>query len=426
MKKSISSIIGISLFTITAYGSEPTLNKYPVISDFNVKLGAYAAFEAGCNKQNHVQHEEKAVSANKKGVAFYNDTALYANISNKSNDVEYGAKIVLVPTAKRKNSPEYNGSHIFIKSEYGHMELGSPIPAAQAMMISDGSIPTKYIKNASNYLKQNKAHGPSFLTSDGHFLGDSIVAEFDKAPYSAEPSRTINYYTPKLTLGNVTRAQIGISYTPDSSNTGAGSCNEKTTGRDTTNIGLNNLSKITLDKSVKDAVTAGIVIENEYSPNSSLKIALTGEYGKSVGYATEYSAGDKELAKHKLANLRSYNIGGELTINDITLNACYGNLGKSFTTNVLHKSGNKSHYYNAGIAYKYNETTTKLSYFGSDQYKNKVDSIKLNISHVLAKGLKPYAEVTSYRLKGKPEFYKDLSNRTSKGIVGVVGLKLTL
>ncbi|HJK85454.1 MAG TPA: hypothetical protein QKA37_02525 [Candidatus Megaira endosymbiont of Stentor roeselii] len=66
------------------------------------------------------------------------------------------------------------------------------------MMISDGSIPIKYIKTSTEYLKQGTKANPSFLTGEGCFLGDSLVAGLDLASYSSEPPRTINYYTPKL------------------------------------------------------------------------------------------------------------------------------------------------------------------------------------------------------------------------------------
>ncbi|MCP4264868.1 MAG: porin [Candidatus Brocadiaceae bacterium] len=425
MKKCI--LILSTIFASNSALANVESNKYQVVSDLNVKLGAYAAFEAGGSRQSHLKSSEKNLSANRDGFLFYNDTALFATISNKHEEVEYGGKIILVPTAQRKNIPSYNGSHIFIKSEFGHIELGSPIPVAQNMMISDGSVPGKYIKKTSSHLKQNKEHGPSFLTGDGHFLGDNIVADFDKAKYSKEPPRTINYYTPKFALGNTTKVQLGVSYTPDSSNTGAGGANEKTTSSATKKVGIDNLHKFEIDKSVADAVTAGIKLEQKISDDINLKLALTGEYGNTKGKAKKYiSKDDKNPLEHKLANLRSYNIGGELKLSDFTFNACYGNLAKSFTTPEFHKSGTKSHYYNAGVAYKYGQTTTKLSYFGSEQYKNKVSSVKLNISHILAPGLKPYAEISSYTLKGKPEFHNDLKSKSTRGTVALLGLKLTL
>ena len=115
----------------------------------------------------------------------------------------YGAKIILVPTTKRKVNKvnkDYNGSYVFLENNYGRIEAGSPIPVAKNMMISDGSIPIKYIKTNTEHLKQNTKANPSFLTGEGCFLGDSIVAGLDLATYSSEPPRTINYYTPCILI----------------------------------------------------------------------------------------------------------------------------------------------------------------------------------------------------------------------------------
>ena len=71
-------------------------------------------------------------------------------------------------------------------------------------------------------------------------------------------------------------------------------------------------------------------------------------------------------------------------------------------------------------------TTTSLSHFASEQFKNKVNSVKLAVSHILAPGLKPYAEIHAYTLKGKTEFYPNLKARKVKGIVALIGIKLTL
>ena len=427
LKKKIISLVCVSMISSSVCAADATTGKLPVVSDLNVKLGAYAAFESGFSNQNKLQKSEKKISANKEGFAFYNDTALYAIISNEINDVEYGGKIVLVPTAKAKVIPSYNGSHVFVKGFWGRMELGSPIPVAANMMISDGSIPTRYIKTSTAHLKQGTKFSPSFLTSEGCFVGDALTANLDSAPYSSEPPRTINYYTPKFEISYASKVQIGVSYTPDTANTGIGGVSKKSNGTQKKTIGTDDLDRFEIDRSVKDAITAGISFEQKLKEDIELKLALTGEYGNSVGRAKKFaSKEDKEPQEYKLGDLRSFNIGGELKVNDFTYNACYGSWGKSLTTPELHKAGRDSYYYSVGTAYKYNATTTKLSYFASEQFKNKANSIKLNISYLLAKGFKPYAEVSSYILKGKPEFYEELKSRTTKGAVFLLGVKLTL
>lgn len=407
--------------------ADVSTGKLPVVSDLNVKLGAYASFESGFSNQNKLVKSEKKISANKEGFAFYNDAAFYASISNEINDIEYGGKIVLVPTVKAKVIPTYNGSHVFVKGFYGRVELGSPIPVAANMMISDGGIPIKYIKTSTAHLKQSKKLNSSFLTSDGCFIGDDLTADLDSAPYSSEPPRTINYYTPNFEISDASKVQIGVSYTPDTANTGIGGPSEKSDGVNTRVIGKDGVDRFEIDRSVKDAITTGIVFEQKLKEDIGLKLALTGEYGNSTGKAKKFiSKEDTDPKEYKLGDLRSFNIGAELEVNDFTYNACYGSWGKSFTTPELHKAGRDSYYYSVGAAYKYNATTTKLTYFASERFKNKANAIKLNITYLLAKGFKPYAEVSSYILKGKPEFYNELKSRTTKGTVFLLGVKLTL
>jgi Gram-negative porin len=407
--------------------ADVSTGKLPVVSDLNVKLGAYVSFESGFSNQNKLLKSEKKISANKEGFAFYNDAAFYASISNEINDIEYGGKIVLVPTVKAKVIPTYNGSHVFVKGFYGRVELGSPIPVAANMMISDGGIPIKYIKTSTAHLKQSKKLNSSFFTSDGCFIGDDLTADLDSAPYSSEPPRTINYYTPKFEISDASKVQIGVSYTPDTANTGIGSPSEKSDGVNKRTIGKDGVDRFEIDKSVKDAITTGIVFEQKLKEDIGLKLALTGEYGNSTGKAKKFiSKEDTEPKEYKLGDLRSFNIGAELEVNDFTYNACYGSWGKSFTTPELHKAGRDSYYYSVGAAYKYNATTTKLTYFASERFKNKANAIKLNITYLLAKGFKPYAEVSSYILKGKPEFYNELKSRTTKGTVFLLGVKFTL
>jgi hypothetical protein len=422
-KASVILLAGL-LASSTALAGDPL----PVVSDLNIKLGAYAAFESGFSNQGKLKGSEKNVSANKRGFAFYNDTALFAAISNTTDDITYGAKIILVPTVKRKVNKDYNGSYVFLEHEFGRIEAGSPIPVAKNMMVSDGSIPTKYIKTSTEYLKQNTKATPSFLTSEGAFLGDQIIASMDSATYSSEPPRTINYYTPKFDLTDSSKIRLGISYTPDSANTGVEKPSDKSDGIKKYAVGEPTLDRFEIDRSVKDAVTSGIVLEQKLTEEAELKLALTGEYGKSAGKIKKFAnKDDKTPLAYKLSDLKSYNIGAELKIGDFKYNACYSSFGNSLTTKELHKGNRKSQYYNAGIAYTYNKaTTTSLSYFASEQFKNKVNSVKLAVSHILAPGLKPYAEIHAYTLKGKPEFYPNLKAKKVKGTVALLGVKLSL
>jgi len=427
MKTKITGSLTILLISVTVLANDITHEKIPVISGLNMKIGAYASFESGFSKENHLKKSEKNISANKEKFAFFNDNAIFTTISNKADDITYGAKIILVPTTKRKVNKDYNGSYVFLENNYGRIEAGSPIPVAKNMMISDGFIPIKYIKTNTEYLKQHTKTNPSFLIGQGCFLGDSIVAGLDLVTYSNEPPRTINYYTPKLSINDSSKIQLGISYTPDTANTGMDNPSVKSDKKKEYRIGISGIDRFEIDRSIKDAVTIGLSLEQKFAANVELKLTTTGEYGKSVGKIKKFAnKQDKTPQEYRLHNLESFNIGAELKVNNFKYNACYGSFGRSFTSRELHKAGLNTHYYNAGAAYKYNATTITLSYFGSEQFKNKVDSVKLNVSHLLAPGLKPYVELHNYTLKGKPEFYSELKARRVKGVIALIGIKLTL
>ena len=420
--------LGVLLTSLLASSTAVAGDPVPVVSDLNIKLGAYAAFESGFSNQGKLKASEKYISANKRSFAFYNDSTLFAAISNTKDDITYGAKIILVPTVKRKVNKDYNGSYVFLESNFGRIEAGSPIPVAKNMMVSDGGIPTKYIKTNTEYLRQDKKAPTSFLTSEGAFLGDSILTSLDSATYSSEPPRTINYYTPKFDLAESGKLQLGISYTPDSANTGVEKPSDKSDGIKKYAVGEPAIDRFEIDRSVKDAVTGGLVLTQKLTEEAELKLALTSEYGKSVGKIKRFAnKEDKNPVEYKLSNLQTYNMGAELKVGDFKYNACYGSFGKSLTTKELQRGNRNAHYYNAGIAYTYEKvTTTSLSYFASEQFKNKVNSVKLAVSHILAPGLKPYAEIHAYTLKGKPEFYLNLKARKVKGTVALLGVKLSL
>jgi hypothetical protein len=421
--------LGVLLTSLLASSTALAGDPLPVLADLNIKIKAYAAFESGFSDQRHLTGAEKNISANKKDFAFYNDTAFLTTISNTVDDFTYGARIVLVPTVKRKVNNDYNGSYVFLENNLGRIEAGSPIPVAKNMMVSDGGIPTKYIKTNIEYLRQGNKAPTSFLTGDGAFLGDSILTSLDSATYSSEPPRTINYYTPKFELGESGKIQIGISYTPDSANTGVEKPSENSVGIKKYAIETPVIDRFERDNSIKDAVTAGLVLTTQkLADEAELKLALTSEYGKSVGKIKRFAnKEDKNPVEYKLSNLQTYNIGAELKVGDFKYNACYGSFGKSLTTKELQRGNRNAHYYNAGIAYTYEKaTTTSLSYFASEQFKNKVNSVKLAVSHILAPGLKPYAEIHAYTLKGKPEFYPDLKAKKVRGTVALLGLKLSL
>jgi len=431
-----------------SFADEVKSGSMPVTSDLKVKLSGYGHFQGGYRNQNHLG-ADKNVSANRKSFAFFNDAALFTDISNNVNDVTYGGKIVLVPTAKRKGSATYNGSHIYLESSYGRIEAGSPIDAASNMLIDSSEIASatggdwdRYAKFDSADLKQGYDFGPSFATFGEFFLDNKLVSAVENRPYSNEPGRRISYYTPKFDFGKGAKIQMGISYTPDSSNTGADDPSKNSTRVEIKKIGRNGVATneyFKFDQSVKDAISGGVVLEQNISDGVDLKLALTGEYGKasnakkmnntngSPDPLKDTSDAQKELGTYKLKDLKTYNIGAILNAGNFSYAASFGSLGKSLTTPEFHRTGRETTYYTGGVAYKQGPFTTSLTYFRSDQYKNTVDCVTIGTDYKLAPGFKPYAEISGFSLKGKPEYDNgNLKKKKTRGTIALIGAKLSL
>jgi hypothetical protein len=436
MKKNLKKLLLITVSTLaittSSVAAEVVAGKTPVISDLKVNLSGYADFQAGLRNQNHLVGDEKNVSKNKKGFAFYNSAAIVANVSNKVNEVEYGGKIVLVPTAKRKGSAAYNGSHIYMESDFGRLEAGSPFSASSTMMIDGSSIAAgtfddwaMYANFATAHLMQTSSVEPSFATFAEFFLDSKLTTTSDERKYSSEPSRSVAFYTPNFPVTESTKVQAGISYTPDSSNTGADSTSTNSSGISKRTIDANSYFEI--NSTVKDALSAAIAIDQNISDGVDFKLAVSGEYGKAAGKAKQFATKDDKTPKEfKLNDLRTYNIGAILNVGNFSYAASFGSLGKSLTTPEFHKTGRKTDYYTGTVAYKQGPFAASVSYFKSNQFKNTVDAVSIGTNYQLAPGFKPYAEISGFSLKGRPEFNNKLPKKKTRGTVALIGAKLSL
>lgn len=400
-------------------------DKFAVESDLKVKLKGYAHFQAGLRNQDKLTKDEKKVSDNKDNFAFYSQTAFCADISNEVNGVTYGGKIVLVPTAKRKASNDYSGSHIYVESNFGRIELGSPVIPSSAMIV-DGSFDTmatfadwkNYANTKASHIKQGSSVDPSFATSGDFFLDDKLIGE--------EPIRSVVYYTPKFNLAETTKVQVGISYAPDSNNHGNLSLGNNSKNVSDVTIGTH-INKISINRSVKDIIAGGVSLEQNISDGIDLKLAATGEFGKSAGKVIKtMSAANIAPIESKLSDLRTYNIGALLSVGNLSYGVSYGSLGKSLTTAEFHKTGRNTDYITGAIAYKQGPFGASIGYFKSNQYKNTVDAVSIGTQYQLAPGLKPYAEISGFSLKGRPEFNPELPKKKTRGTVALIGAKLSL
>ncbi|XVN41809.1 MAG: porin [Rickettsia endosymbiont of Argas persicus] len=415
-------------------------NSKPVISssDSEIKLEGFYLFESGYTNQNHLIMFENNITDNRKKLGFYTEASFAATISKTINDVLAGAKIVLQPTTKVKTSTSYNGSHIFLQTDYGKVELGSPGDAGAKMRLTGSHVSAgtggyyRYILLDGQYMRFNGLK-PDFDTSPSFYI-ESFTNNFDQINDKAERARRINFFTPKMK-----GFQAGVSYTPDTANTGGNRDinnltfeNSGRTGISSSKTGiktvnLENDETMTINQNIRDAISAGLTYDHEISEDADLKLSVTGEYGKPARrliHAKKENNTIKVLNTYKLSNLRAYNLGAVFTYGNISCSASYGSLGKSLTAKEYYKVGRDTYYYNGAVAYTQGPIKTSFEYFKSSRYKNTVDTVSLGTEYKIMPGLLPYAEVSHFQAKGKPVYYPEAPNKKIKGTVGLIGTKL--
>lgn len=208
---------------------------------------------------------------------------------------------------------------------------------------------------------------------------------------------------------------------PDSSNTGAGKFSESS--QDKTYYIISDTDYFVINQQVKNAFSGAVNLEHEVSDSVDLKLGAIGEFGKAANSAKEYRA-SLLYAKHKISKLAAYGLGAALNTGNFTHSLFYGDLGKSLTTKEYHKAGRKTKYYKAASMYSQGPFAVSISYFKSQKFKNDFDSVSLGTDYLLAAGLKTYVEVSTFAIKGRPEYYPQLSKKKSKGSAALIGAQL--
>jgi hypothetical protein len=386
--------------------------------DISVKLEGAFNFQSGFRRQKLTSTDNNISSFNK-NVAFYSDAQIITKITNTSDQLTYGAYIALMPTSKVGRGFGYNGSHIFIINEFGKIEIGSPHDSASKLRISGGDVTAasgcwdRYINLQGEHLKY-KTLAPDFVTSEDYFF-DSYTTSLKQTNDGTESTRKISYFTPKM-YG----LQAGISYIPDSTNSGGAAFNTISTG--ITEIKLDDGRTITLNKHVKDAVSCGIAYEFDIVRELNVKIAISGEHGKAAG---DMKISD-DIKSYKFSHLKTYNIGAIFAYGGFSYGLSYGDLGKSLTNSQFYKTGRQTRYYNTALAFAQGPIKTSLAYFKSKQYSNDLNAITIGTEYKFAPGLVPYAEITYFRAKGRASYYDEAPHKKTKGTIAIIGAKLKL
>jgi hypothetical protein len=190
-----------------------------------------------------------------------------------------------------------------------------------------------------------------------------------------EDATKVSYYTPRL--GGL---QLGISYTPDSGDIGAGS-----------NITSNTSGN------VKDVYDWGVNYSDTFG-NVGLTLSVTGEKGT-------YEEAKSGVSTRE--DLDSMEYGVNISYLGLTVGGSFGNWGNSLyekadatgnydtVYNGTTKPSDAS-YYTAGLAYEFGPFAMSATYFTSEFQENEFKAWSIGADYKAAKGFMPYVEYTDF------------------------------
>lgn len=375
------------------------------------KISGSFKFESAFRNQNHVPADQRNLSTHKKGMGFFTDAGLTGVASNTIDNFTYGARIALQTSTRRSASASNNGSFLFTESEYGKLELGSGYDAGSIMRVTGLDIARGTADDWTNFMWTNPqipmVMTPSVSYLDSHFTGNRI-----------ETSRKITYFTPKF----MDKVQLGISYTPDTNNTGIGliSTDTSITRTATAPDGTNYVEK----PGAKDAFSMAAVVTHNITDSVDVKVSLSGEIGKSASKGM-MTTPTNQVGYYKLSNLKTYNIGTIVNFGTLSFAGSYMDRGKSFSSLELDGNRRKSKFYTAGTAYNQGPVGVSLVYSLGEASKNTVSSYTLGTDYKLAPGFVPFVEFTYFEGKGKRlPIYNDTTKLKTKGTIALVGARL--
>jgi len=414
--------------------------------DIKVKVGGLFDFQGAVTNRDETKLEE---GKDKVTTSLHNDNFgllssgnIFLDVSNNINDdISYGAKIAVSATTRNNRQVP---TFLYFTSQIGKLELGSNKTAFKALGV--GGYTNACSSDFSNWIEldPNKKN-VIYIDSPISFL-DSKMRTKDQTEYS----RKITYYSPEFA-----GLQFGLSYIPDLSNTGYGLPGDKTyysitnyfyTEEDKDGVkSVGKTKKVPYEFSVKDGVAGGVSFKHAFDNDMSIKMAFVAERGNVIvkqekkeddTKVNDIKEKDKKIEDLKMSetdivkyqgakftDLMSYMVGGEVKFKDFSLAVSYTNAGDSFTSKELDGDNNKSNCFIVGGRYNFNDLGTSISYFTSDNKKQKLDAITFALDYKLAQGITPYAEFTKYETDGSNPA-KPTEKDTQNGSVFILGAKL--
>ena len=418
-------------------------------AEWNVTFTGNNKFEAGARKLSGTQNRNYPLTANQNSAAFFSTSKAAVNVTNKVDNITYGASIRLSVVTNQGNGTDRESrmdrSHLFMDSDMGSVQLGTNISASKMMKVDAGLIASatggidgdysKFLGTARNEAYGINTVGASSLannsqtvngvTYSGSQIGDMpVFSQFailsldtlaNRFDGNAESADKITYISPR-----VEGVQFGVSFTPDMSNGGNSNASSTFYGSNPTYLTYGNSLRL------KNIWSLGLNYMNTFN-DVNVELGLTSDFGNSVQQrlnntgnetptATSTGTGNS-LNSH---NLKSYTVGLMLEKNGFSVAASYADdsnsgvpytmyidqglngtqatSGQSTLTPTLATGKFKSNWYTAGVGYANGPMSTSLTYLdgqrGFANAKLKTKALSLGADYEVVTGFKPFAEVT--------------------------------
>ena len=435
-------------------------------SDWNVTFSGNNRFEAGVRKFSGDTSDtlnNAPLTANQKSTAFFSTSKVSINVTNKMDDVTYGASIRMQVATNQSNGTDRESrmdrSHIFMDSNFGSIQLGTNVAASKLLNVNAGTIAsatggvdgsyTKYL-GLSNVNGTHSIADQSVVASgvnNSDFFITSLDTLSNRKDGAIESAEKITYLSPR-----VEGLQLGVSYTPDLSN-GGNSLN-RTSNPNPTYLSNNNTVRL------KNIWSLALNYRNTFANDVNVELAATGNFGKSgapkndsltLGQATVFNAVVDTPAtataaatyvvptsttavstvptltanaRPSNANLRSYTFGALVEKNGISAVLSYSIDGKSSAPTNAKGQNFKSSWWNGGVVYANGPMSTSLTFLtGKRGYdtKLKTQAISLGGDYEIVAGFKPFAEVTYAVYKNADN---DDTNKSIKATVFILGTRV--
>lgn len=345
--------------------------------DLQVKLAGALSFFAFGGNQDVVDGKDARLTANKRNPAFITGTYFKVEVLNETDEgFKYGARIGIITTTPLSGSDfSMLGTFIFVEHGFGKVEAGAPYGASAMMAVCAKN---SAAAGGDGWKGITKTRGGGIFVPGDDMLSPQMS---DK---KREPARKISWYSPIMS-----GSQIGISYTPDTANTGGAKHSDSSAStRKIFYVANGTVQSYEARKAATDVIEAGVKYTKDFGNDVKLELGAVGEWGKAV---QEDKDGKALPVDKRIKNLFGYNIGSTLTFGPWIYAVSYMDVGSSFASQYDTNRENNST--SATIAHKNGPFCVSLTFINALSFGNKATGLALGANWKPKPGLKFYAEV---------------------------------